>query len=298
MRQLGTVQDEQAAHRFADYLLTKGTPVSVERGENGFRLWVRNEDQLEDARREFAQFTASPDAPAYQQAGRAAEQIRAEEGRRSRQARKNFVKMSDRWRAGVAQRAPLTMVLIAASVIVTILTKMGNDPHWDSEFWVAPSQVVDGGFIFEPLSETWYSQPWRLITPIFMHFSIWHILFNMMWLLQLGTVIEMLRGSLRFAILVLMIAVISNVAQYLWAGPLGGGMSGVVYGLFGYIWMKSRYEPGSGFNMPRNTVILMLGWFVLCTTGWIGNIANAAHGVGLVVGAIAGRWRSAWQQLR
>jgi GlpG protein len=95
-----------------------------------------------------------------------------------------------------------------------------------------------------------------------------------------------------------LIAVTSNVAQYMTGSLRFGGMSGVVYGLFGYIWMKSRYQPGSGFYMPPNTVILMLGWFVLCTTGWIGPVANAAHGVGLVVGAIAGRWRSVWQQLR
>ena len=96
MRQLGTVTDERAAQRFADYLLTKGIGVSVEPDHDGCRLWVRNEDHLEAARREFAEFTASPDAPVYQEAGRAAEQLRVEERRRAKEAKKNFVNVSAR----------------------------------------------------------------------------------------------------------------------------------------------------------------------------------------------------------
>ena len=82
---------------------------------------------------------------------------------------------------------------------------------------------------------------WRPVTPIFMHFGIIHILFNMMWLKELGTMIEFKNGSLKMLLMVLIIAVVSNVGQDYYKGPYFGGMSGVVYGLFGYIWMKSRY---------------------------------------------------------
>ena len=57
---------------------------------------------------------------------------------------------------------------------------------------------------------------------------------------------------------------ISNVAQYyldvgledgglvVQRNPMFGGMSGVLYGLFGYLWMKSRYEPALGLSLnPR-----------------------------------------------
>ncbi len=144
------------------------------------------------------------------------------------------------------------------------------------------------------LAHAWEKEPWRIITPIFLHFSIWHILFNMMWLVQLGQVIETLRGSVRFALMVLVIAVVSNVGQFLWTGsPYFGGMSGVVYGLFGYVWMKSWYEKSSGFYVTQNMVFWMIGWYVICLTGYIGPVANAVHGFGLVVGVILGRWRSA-----
>ena len=40
-------------------------------------------------------------------------------------------------------------------------------------------------------------------------------------------------------------------------------MSGVVFGLFGYIWMKSRFEASSGYFMHPQTVVLMLLWLYL-----------------------------------
>src|SRR5690606_15962661 len=66
--------------------------------------------------------------------------------------------------------------------------------------------------------------------------------------------------------------------------PFFLGMSGVVFGLFGFVWMRSRFVPRSQFLMPRDLVVWMLGWLVICTTGFVGPIANVAHGVGLLVG--------------
>ena len=43
-----------------------------------------------------------------------------------------------------------------------------------------------------------------------------HIFFNMWWLTYLGTLIEVRRGTLRLAGLVLISAVVSNVGQYFW----------------------------------------------------------------------------------
>jgi GlpG protein len=70
---------------------------------------------------------------------------------------------------------------------------------------------------------------------MFLHFSPLHLLFNMMWLKDLGGVIEVRRGRWRYLGLVLLIAGISNLAQGIVSGPFFGGMSGVVFGLFGYI---------------------------------------------------------------
>jgi GlpG protein len=298
MRQLGTVTDERAAQRFADYLLTRGISVSLEPDHDGWKIWVRNEDHMDLARREFADFTAAPDAPIYREASSAAEHLRLEEQRRAKEAKKNFVNVSARWRTGISRRIPVTILLMAACIVVAVWSNLGAKESVVTELSISPYQI-QGRFIqYTPLSRLWYREPWRLISPILLHFGIWHILFNMIMLLQLGALIEAARGSWRFAVFVLLIAVPSNVAQYLWAGPLFGGMSGVVYGLFGYIWMKSRYEPGSGFYVTQNTVVWMVGWFLMCLFGVIPGIANAVHTAGFVVGIILGRWPSLWRSLR
>jgi rhomboid protease GlpG len=299
MRQLGLVADERAAQRFADYLLTQGIAVSLEPGHDGCRIWVRNEDHLEAARREFSQFNAAPDAPVYQQAGRLAEQLRTEERKRVEEAKKNLIDVRTRWRVGIGRSCPVTILLMAASIAVAIFSKLGDDDsvvmHFSIDYFLVS---VRGNQETLQLAQIWRQEPWRLVTPIFLHFGIWHLLFNMVMLIQLGAIVEAVRGSWRFAIFVLLIAVPSNIAQYLWSGPSFGGMSGVLYGLFGYVWMKSRFEPASGFYMPPNTVIWMVAWFVLCVFGVMGHVANVVHGVGFAAGLILGRWPSLWRSLR
>jgi GlpG protein len=136
-------------------------------------------------------------------------------------------------------------------------------------------------------------QLWRLVTPIFMHFSIAHILFNMWMLYDLGTLIERQMGSRWFVLLVLAIALPSNFAQYL-CGPTGGvfgGMSGVVFGLFGYAWIRGRLDPTCGLYLRPDVVFWIMAWFGLCALGGtfnVGNVANWAHGGGLAAGVAIG----------
>jgi GlpG protein len=311
MRQLGTVPDQESAQSFADYLLTKGISLSVDPAPGGWAIWVRNEDHLDEARREFAEFSANPNAPAYRDAARAAEQLRAEEQRRAAEAKKNFVNMGQRWRRRGASGAPVTAILMAASIGVAVITGLGSDKGmvWDLTFDRYMQNMQ--GDVFPAM--IWEKQPWRILTPIFLHFGWMHIVFNMLMLWQLGIPVERVIGSFRYSLLVLVIAITSNVGEYLWdvhlvavEGANGvrvfGGMSGVLYGLFGYVWMKSRYEPQAGFMISRDVVFWMVGWFFVCLSGvfadYIGNVANVVHGVGLVVGMIVGRLPSLWRNLR
>src|SRR5262249_13522307 len=134
------------------------------------------------------------------------------------------------------------------------------------------------------LQEVRQGQLWRLITPIFLHFGWPHIIFNMLCLRDLGSMIEARQSSLQLAILVLGIGVCSNLGQYYMSGPAFGGMSGVIYGLLGYVWIRGKFDPGSGLFLHPSTVTMMLIWFVICYTPLLGHIANTAHAVGLVMG--------------
>jgi len=174
----------------------------------------------------------------------------------------------------------VTATLILASLIVAVISGIGS--HYQFIRFLFISEYTQG------LSEIMNGEIWRLFTPAFIHFGIIHIAFNLLWLYQLGSAIEQRQGSQRMLILVLIIALLSNLAQFLWSGPLFGGMSGVVYGLLAYLWVQGKFNPAAGLWLDKTTTIMMLIWFALCWTGLVGNIANMAHTVGLVCGAILG----------
>ena len=174
----------------------------------------------------------------------------------------------------------ITATLITISLIVASISNLGSNFQFIHILFM--SEYRDG------LSEIYAGQVWRLFTPIFIHFGIMHIAFNLLWLYQLGSAIEQRQSAKRMFVLVLLIALLSNLAQLLWSGPLFGGMSGVVYGLLGYIWAQGKFNPASGLWLDKNTTVMMLIWFIVCWMGLVGNIANMAHTIGLVCGVILG----------
>ena len=137
-------------------------------------------------------------------------------------------------------------------------------------------------------------QYYRLLSPIFLHFGLLHLVFNCLWLGILGARIEFLEGSLHFLILVLITGVCSNTAQYYWSGSIYfGGLSGVIYALLGYIWIKNKIAPCNYAPLPSGLLSFMVGWLVLCMTGILEiavgiGVANAAHLSGLIVGLLIG----------
>ena len=152
---------------------------------------------------------------------------------------------------------------------------------------------------FEKIRE---GEIWRLITPVFLHGGLLHILFNMAWVWILCKQIEIRLNRFKFILLMLIIGIISNVAQYLVGGPYFVGFSGIVVGLVGFIWMRQRAAPWEGYPLERATIIFiliyigaMLGLEIvslllkLFSLNLSANIANTAHIVGGLVGMALGK---------
>ncbi len=144
---------------------------------------------------------------------------------------------------------------------------------------------------------------WRLFTPCLLHGDIFHLLFNMIWLMILGNQIESRINPGKFLIAIITIGVVSNTSQYLMGGPIFLGLSGVIIGMLTFIWSRQRYAPWEGYSMQRST-ILFIGFFVfvmfsLQTFFFFGevfgyapfssSIANTAHISGAIAGALLGR---------
>ena len=296
MRQIGSISNQGEAERFADFLRAEGYACSIDSGTDGYRVWVQDDDHVPAAKQELPRFLAEPDHERYRDASRRArERLNADRLRR-KSSREQIVNVSEKWDRPAYETAPMTYALVAMTIFVAILTGLDpkfTDPRINRFFF-----STDGSF--QPILNGEY---WRIFTPMFLHFNMIHIVFNMLMTYQLGVEIEKRRGSIKFLGIVLVIAGLSNAAQFWFSGqmfhghwignPHFGGMSGVAYGLFGYSWIKGRLDESSGFDVPQQMVTMMLIWYFLCVFEVIPHVANWCHGVGLATGvmlAAIGTW--------
>lgn len=190
---------------------------------------------------------------------------------------------------------PLTFVLVLLSVCGFLVVQ------FDTNLRVLPWLTF---FEFHIQGEQLnFSLPvreyWRLLTPIFLHFSLLHIVFNMLWLWDLGGRVERVQGSGRLLGIVLLMGAGSNITQAFFSQTGGapqsifGGMSGVIYGLLGYSWIWGYLRRDPALHVPTPVVTVMVAWLLLCVAGFTellgaGAVANAAHTGGLILGLILG----------
>ena len=294
MRQIGILEVEKNAHQFADYLVTQGITAHAEEEKDSWVIWVRDEDHLELAQDEFENFRRSPDDPRYSGVATKAKSIRDAEFRKRDQAHRNTIEMRTRWKTGAAsaRRCPTVFMLIGVCVLVALLT--GNNFDRTNYYFrllqfkdpvsadaAASTESADN------LRDIRRGEVWRIVTPVLVHGSALHLIFNMYWLYFLGGQFEHLRGSLRFLLFILGAAIISVQAQGILDSPFGGGMSGVNYAIFGFVWMRWQHAPEEGFQLGRLTILFMIAWFFYCFFQ-SETIANAAHAFGFGFGIVLG----------
>jgi membrane associated rhomboid family serine protease len=147
-----------------------------------------------------------------------------------------------------------------------------------SLFYAFPWRIADG-------------ELWRLITCTFLHGSILHIAFNAAMFFRFSRVIDNWLGPWGAMALYAFFAIGSSAAQLLVSKAGLIGASGVVYGLFGFLWVMSRRRDDAAFAADPSVVQTMLGWLAVCFVVNLmgGNIGNTAHAVGLALGWLTGQ---------
>ena len=105
---------------------------------------------------------------------------------------------------------------------------------------------------------------WRLFTPCLLHNDIFHIFFNMIWLVVLGKQMEMRLSLFRYALFILIAAVVTNTAQYLMSGSNFIGFSGVLCAMLTFIWMRQKKTAWEGYQLRFNDALHALFYFYYC----------------------------------
>ncbi len=268
MIQLLVLGDARMAQALVDYLATLGIPCELTQSELGVSVWLADERRLAQAQQEVKRFLSEPNHPRYMEAswqsGHADARIDYSKG------------MTDPVTDFLHQAGPLTLVVIIACLAIYALDAIGLPIFDELAFHPTLAQFTD-----------W--QAWRYVTPAFIHFSVLHLVFNLLWWWYLGGQIEQRLGSGKLFILLIVGAALPNIAEFFASGPRFGGLSGVVYALLGYSWLRTRLQPDCGLAMPPALMGFMLVWLVLGFLDMLGTpTANIAHLVGLLIGLAQG----------
>ncbi|MDR9863220.1 rhomboid family intramembrane serine protease [Pseudomonas baetica] len=191
--------------------------------------------------------------------------------------------------------AKATGFILLLCLIVGGLTFLGENLETLRWLTFLDFRVIGEYIHFTPLADSLAAgQWWRLVTPMLIHFGILHLAMNGMWYWELGRRIESRQGSINLIGLTLLFSLVSNYAQFAWSGAtLFGGLSGVLYGLLGHCWIFQLLSPNPAYRLPRGVLLMMLVWLLVCMSGLIsmigfGEIANAAHVGGLLIGCFTG----------
>jgi len=297
MRLLREFPDERAGRVLVDALDDAGIESELKEAASGaFGVWVIDEIQLARARELATSWLDDPGGQEnFRRAAARGRGVRELKERTDQRRREQAEAATREYEALTKPRpTPLTWGLMALCVGIALFAQFGDTRQGvlaalgmaDPREPIRVTVFSLFGQRFEWLSLPW-REPWRMITPILVHASLrsnpLHLLFNMLWLRDLGRLIETRHGSRYLLSFVSVCGVLSNIAQYQIAQSGNfAGLSGVVYGLLGMIWVRGRLDPRAGYGLSRFTVQFMLIWLLIGFTS--NRIANWCHLFGLLVG--------------
>ena len=137
-------------------------------------------------------------------------------------------------------------------------------------------------------------QWWRLITAIFVHIDLYHLLSNLCFLLLFGSIAESVFQHAGYLTLWFLTGIAGSMSQLVALSPqyYGFGASGVAFGLVGALWSAYFLErvPSPTFKR-RWAIVVLLGFFIILgiLPDWLqAHSFNAAHLGGLLAGMVLG----------
>ena len=165
------------------------------------------------------------------------------------------------------------LILVGINILIFILQQFF--PFINSNFILYSSRVL--------------TEPWMLITSMFLHANLAHIMYNMLALALFGSILEGIIGSKRFLIIYLITGFIASlIAAPFYDASLGA--SGAIFGIIGtLVILRPKMVIWLNF-IPAPMWLAAIIWAIIDITGIFlpGNTANMAHLAGLFFGLITG----------
>lgn len=260
---------ERAARLLVNYLQSKQISAEYvsQSGEHTHGVLLLDDEQQQLAQGIVNEFVSNPGDHKYQQA--------AWQSGESVNLITSSTPFSPRKLLNSLAQVPVTSVVLVLCLVIYLLAAIGIYHPYE---WLSIQTLGE-------LADN--QQWWRLVGPALIHFSLLHIVFNVLWWWMLGSQIERTFGTVTLLCLFMVSAVLSNVGQLLVSGVNFGGLSGVVYALVGCVWWLGWLRPTWGLSLPKPMIGFLLVWLVIGYADilWV-SMANTAHSVGLVCGCL------------
>jgi rhomboid protease GluP len=132
-----------------------------------------------------------------------------------------------------------------------------------------------------------YNQWWRLITAIFLHGSLLHIVFNMWVIMDIGPMVEELFGSARYLFLYIATGAFGYLVSS-FVGQKSVGASGALLGLIGLLLASTTRSSSASSQMLKANLIRWIVYIAVMGFMFRG-IDNYAHFGGLAAGFVLGK---------
>ena len=307
MRKLHTFAEEALASRFTAVLTVNKIEAEVLRNkENGWDLWIIDDDALKTADELLDRFQYNPHADefenAFTQAKKIHEQLRQEKADRIKRAKTIQVRTQFRDPQSMAmamqRKNTFTRKIIMLCAVVfgaSLVFDKTNDPNGGGNFvrnalqvhdWsnTRRGELVDGELVeYSDLERNFQhigkGQFWRLITPVFVHgtgqeflFDFLHIFFNMYWMYWLGTRLEVQFGLKAYLGLFLVSGIVSILVPLLTpnTGLLGirGLGGGPVVGMSGVVYGIVGFG-WCKMKMKPSVGVLVTPFVLIFAVGWM-----------------------------
>ena len=276
MQMLVCFNRPQPAHMLMDYLTAQRISSIVREVDGQFCVELEHAADLDTAKSITQHFIDAPNDPRYQAASWDNGSVDKRINEASKQSTQRWLQSPNT--LAQLRLFPLTYLILAINLLIFGLMSVS----YETRLW------VDSNLFIVPLNELQQTaQWWRLLTPDFLHFSVLHIAFNLLWWWILARPIEQYLGKISLLITFVVISLSANIGQLYVDGPNFGGMSGVVYGLLGFTWWLGWLKPQWGFKVQPQIVGFMLVWLVIGYADVLFvSMANTAHTLGLVSGCL------------
>ena len=175
----------------------------------------------------------------------------------------------------------MTTGLIVVNVLYFLFLSVQGNPSYDMEL------MLRYGAVYTPYVTEGHEY-YRLLTACFMHFSIAHLVNNMIVLLAVGNVLERNIGHWRFLVVYLLAGVLANAFSCYYHLELqdisiSAGASGAVFGLVGALLFAVLRSRGRLMGLSLRGMVIFAGLSIYLSAV-SGGVDNAAHISGLVFG--------------